>query len=81
VYFVVYPDGTQSEKPKLRVEFLVNGRVLANRISELAAGDASGAIPLIAAAALHSGECELRITALQGGVSSTQSLKYTVPGQ
>ena len=81
VYFVVYPDGTQSEKPKLRVEFLVNGRVLANRISELAAGDASGAIPLIAAAALHSGECELRITALQCGVSSTQSLKYTVPGQ
>jgi VWFA-related protein len=81
VYFVVYPDSAQPEKPRLRVEFLVNGQVVANRLTDLAPGDASGAIPLIAAAALHPGDCELRITALQGGDSSTQSLRYTIPAQ
>lgn len=81
VYFVVYPDSAQPEKPKLRLEFLVDGQVIANRVTDLAQGDASGAIPLIAAAALHPGNCELRVTALQGGDSSTQSLRYTVPAQ
>ena len=61
--------------------WLWNGQLVANRTSDLAAEDGSDAIPLIAAAALHSGDCELRITALQGGDSSTQSLRYTIPAQ
>ena len=79
VYFVVYPDRANSEPPRLRVELLVDGKLLADRVSNLPPGDATGAIPLIAAAATHPGDCELRITALQGGDSSTQSLRYTIP--
>ncbi len=81
VYFVVYPDSANPEKPKLWVEFRVDGEVVAKRVSDLGPADPTGAVPLIVAAAAHPGDCELRITALQGGDFSTQTLRYTIPRQ
>ena len=81
LYFVVYPDRANQEKPRIRVEFLVNGEELAQQQSELPAPDSSGAIPVLVNAATRPGNCEVRITALQGLQSITRSVKYTVAAQ
>lgn len=77
-YFVVYPDKSLAEKPKLQVEFLVGGQVVAKQTADLPPPDASGAIPMVVKAATHAGNCELRIAALQGNQSATESVTYTV---
>ena len=81
VYFVVYPDKSDTEKPQIEVEFLVGGESLAKQTAELPAADDSGAIPMVVGAAVKPGECELKITAMQGNASATQSVKYTVAEQ
>jgi hypothetical protein len=78
VYFVVYPDKANAEKPKIQVEFLSGGQVLARQTADLPAPDPSGTIPMIVGAALRPGNCQLRITALQGVESATGSVNYTV---
>lgn len=78
VYFVVYPDKANAEKPKVQVEFFSAGRSLASQTVELPPPDASGAIPMIVAAATLPGDCELRITATQGAGSATESVHYSV---
>ena len=78
VYFVVYPDKGSSEKPKIDVEFLVDGKTLAKQTADLPAPDPSGSIPMVVRAATHPGNCELRITALQGTGSATRSVAYNV---
>lgn len=80
-YFVVYPDKSSTEKPRANVEFLVDGKTMANQTVDLPAPDASGAIAMVVKAAMHTGACELRITALQGNDSSTKSVKYNVAGK
>jgi VWFA-related protein len=77
-YFVVYPDATSQERPKVRVEFHAGDAVLADQTSDLPAPDATGAIPMIIRAANHAGACELRITVSQAGRSATRSVRYTV---
>jgi hypothetical protein len=78
VYFVVYPDKAAREKPKIEVQFSVNGSVLAKQTAELPDPDASGAIPMMVGAATRPGNCELKITAMQGAESSEQKLVYSV---
>jgi len=78
VYFVVYPDAAVAEKPKIQVEIIIGGQVLAKQVAELPPPDASGAIPMVVGAVARPGDCELRITAMQGGGSAQQSLKYQV---
>jgi len=78
IYFVVYPDKASTEKPKLQVEFFVNGQVVAKQIADLPAADASGAIPMMVSAVQKPGDCELRIAALQGSESAEQSVAYKV---
>jgi len=78
VYFVIYPDKKLADKPKVRVEFLVDGKVLASQTADLPAPDPSGTIPMIVKASTHEGHCELKITALQGSESATGNLKYAV---
>lgn len=78
VYFVIYPGKSSPEQPKIHVEFLVDGRMLAQQTVGLPPADASGAIPMVIAAAARPGKCEIRITALQGNASMQQSLTYTV---
>jgi hypothetical protein len=77
-YFVVYPEGSNPDAPKVRVEFRAGGELLADQTSDLPKPDATGAIPMIIRAADHVGECELRITAMQGGRSTTRVVHYTV---
>ena len=79
-YFVVYPDKTIADKPKIQVEFLVGGQVLAKQMAELPPPDATGAIPMVVGAAMKPGDCELRITAIQGDSTSVQSVKYKIAG-
>jgi hypothetical protein len=78
VYFVVYPDKGKAEKPRIEVQFLVDGVVVAKQTSDLPPADASGAIPMVVGAVQKTGQCELRIAALQGAESAAQSVKYTV---
>jgi hypothetical protein len=76
VYFVVYGDKSNAEKPKIHVEFKSGGQVFAQQTVELPAPDASGTIPMFVAAATRPGNCELQITAVQGNESATEHLAY-----
>jgi len=78
VFFVVYPDPSLAEKPKIQAEFLLDGKVLGKQVADLPAPDATGAIPMSISAVAKTGKCELRITAIQGSSSKTQSLQYSV---
>jgi VWFA-related protein len=78
VFFVVYPDKSIADKPKIQAEFLINGQVAAKQVADLPAPDATGAIPMVINTAAKPGNLELRITALQGNSSSVQSLKYSI---
>jgi len=78
LYFVVYPDKSIAEAPRIRVAFSVDGKELEQKQSELPAPDASGAIPVLVNAATKAGNCEIKITALQGFQSTTRTLTYTV---
>ncbi|HLJ49598.1 MAG TPA: VWA domain-containing protein [Bryobacteraceae bacterium] len=77
-YFVVYPDPSIADKPKIRAEFLIGGQVAAKQDADLPPPDATGAIPMVINTAAKPGNCELRITAIQGGSSMQQSLKYSI---
>jgi len=78
VYFVVYPDKAKPEQPRLMVQFLLNGQVLAKQVADLPAPDASGAIPMLIESAAKPGDCELKIVAIQGAQALERSLKFTV---
>lgn len=77
-YFVVYPDTKSAQKPKLQLEYLVNGKPLARQMAELGPPMANGAVPMLVQAPVSAGDCELKITAVQGTESFTQSLHYSV---
>jgi VWFA-related protein len=76
VYFVVYQDKSNPEKPKIHVEFKNGGQVFADQTVALPEPDASGAIAMFVGAATRPGNCELRITAMQGGQSATEQIAY-----
>jgi predicted alternative tryptophan synthase beta-subunit len=65
----------------VRVQFLVNGEELEQKQSELPAPDSSGAIAVLVNAATKAGNCEIKVTVLQGFESTTRSLTYTVAAQ
>jgi VWFA-related protein len=78
-YFVVYPDKANPGKPKIEVESLAEGQVTAKRTIDLPPAGTSGAIPLVLRAPAHPGNCQLKITAVQGNNrSATESLAYTI---
>jgi VWFA-related protein len=78
-YFVVYPDKANAEKPKIEVESLAEGQVTATRTIDLPPAGPGGEIPLVLRAPAHLGNCELKITAVQGNTrSATESLAYTI---
>lgn len=78
LYFVVYPDKSIQEIPRVRVAFLVNGKELAQKQEELPPPDSSSAIPVMVNALTTPGTCEIRITAVQGTNSVMRSISYTV---
>lgn len=81
LYFVVYPDDSLTETPRIRVEFSVDGKQLEQRQSELPEPDSSGAIPVLVNAATKAGNCEIRVTAVQGFETATRSVTFTVPAR
>jgi len=81
VYFVVYPDKSSQETPRVRAEFFVNGEELEVKDEDLPAPDAFGAIPMAVSAVARPGKCEIKITARQGFQSAVQSVSYTVAAQ
>ncbi len=78
VYFVVYPDPAITDKPKIQVEFRVGDKTLAKQTADLPAPDATGAVPMLIKTATEAGNCELRITAVQGQSQSQEKLTYTI---
>jgi hypothetical protein len=78
VYFVVYPDKSNTEKAKIHIEFKTGGQVFAEQTTDLPAPDASGTIPMFVAAVPRPGTCELQVTALQGSESAASHIKYGV---
>jgi hypothetical protein len=81
LYFVVYPDKSIQETPRIRVQFFVNGEELAQKRDELPPPDSSGAIPVVVNAVTKPGNCEIRITASQGFHTAARSISYTVAAQ
>jgi hypothetical protein len=80
VYFVVYPDLSKPDKPKIEVEFLEGGLAIAKQTADLPAPDATGAIPMTIAAIPQPGSYELKITARQGADSVEQTIQYSIGG-
>jgi VWFA-related protein len=77
-YFIVYPDQANPAIPGLRVQFLMDGKVLATQQSSLPQQDESGAIPMAIAALAKPGDYEVRLSVSQGKDSVERSLKYTI---
>jgi len=81
VYFVVYPDKANADKPRVAVQFLADGKLVASQVADLPPADSSGAVPMVVAAASQPGDCELKIIAVQGGLQMAKSVHYTVAAQ
>jgi hypothetical protein len=81
VYFVVYPDSSNSAKPSLQVQFLSGGRPIAEQTADLPPADASGAIPMFVRMAARPGDDGLRITVRQGNDSASDDVRYQVPAK
>lgn len=80
LYFVVYPDRSRTEAPAIAVEFLAGGKSLARQAAALPAPDAAGAIPMLVAASVRPGPCEVRITATQGNHSTMSQVFFVGSG-
>jgi hypothetical protein len=78
VYFMVYPDKSSQETPRIRVELFVGGEEVEARDADLPPPDSFGAIPMVVNAVARPGKCEIKITAKQGFQSAVQSVSYTV---
>jgi VWFA-related protein len=77
LYFVAYPDESLTEKPRLVLDLLKDGKVLTRSTPELPAADVLGAIPFLANTPLDmvgAGQYEFRATLLQGESSSQKSI-------
>jgi VWFA-related protein len=82
VYFVVYPDKANADKPTVQIQVTLDGQVVAEQEQDLPAPDPSGAVPVvIGGTPVKPGNYELRVTALQGNDSVEQSVKYAVATQ
>lgn len=78
IYFVVYPDKSLTETPKLQVEFFADAKPMAIQSVKLPPPDASGAVAMLLRGPTRPGDCELKISTIQGAGSAEQSLKYKV---
>jgi VWFA-related protein len=81
VYFVVYRDKSNPEKPKIRVEFKNGGQVFAEQTMALPEPDEKGAIAMFLGAVSRPGNCELQVTAIQGNESATEHIAYLAAAQ
>jgi hypothetical protein len=81
IYFVVYKDKANPDKPKIHVEFKNGGQVVADQTGALPEADQNGAITMLVAAPTRPGNCELQITAMQGDESASEHIAYVGTAQ
>jgi hypothetical protein len=81
IYFVVYQDSASQEKPKIHVEFKNGGQLVADQTSALPEAGKNGAIAMLVTAPTRPGNCELRITAMQGAESASEHIAYVGTAQ
>jgi VWFA-related protein len=84
IYFVVYPDPKNAEKPKLTIEFLKDGQIVGSGSPELPAADESGRIPYLATSSAESmppGMYEVKARVKQGAAVVEESRTFTVEQQ
>jgi hypothetical protein len=80
LYFTIYPEAG-GPSPKLVMEFLQNGKPVAQGAPELPAANPHGAIPYVANSPvenLKTGQYEVRLTAMQGDHAVRQSAFVTI---
>jgi hypothetical protein len=63
------------------VEVLLDGKLIAQQTVDLPPPDPSGAISMLMRAVPRPGNCELKITALQGGDSIQRTIRYSIAAQ
>jgi hypothetical protein len=78
LFFVVYPDPSNSAKPNVEVESFDAGRLLSRQPATLLAPNASGAIPMLVAITPRPGDTDVKVTVTQGDESATRTLHYRV---
>jgi len=77
LYFAVYPDKSNSEKPEAQIEVSSGGKVLASVQAKLAMD--GGAWKALAGAPAQPGSYQIKVTASQGNApAATQTLDYKV---
>jgi hypothetical protein len=81
LYFVVYPDPANKEKPKITVQMMKSGRVLARQDAELPPPNESGRIPMIIGTVPEPGDYRLSVIASQGRDSVEQTVAYSISGK
>jgi VWFA-related protein len=80
-YFVVYPDKSSSEKPKLMMQYFLDGQLVGEGSPELPAPQENGWIPYIAttpASAFPPGEYTMSVVVEQGGSSAKQEAFFKI---
>jgi hypothetical protein len=78
VFFRVYPDKSNSAKPQLLVQCLLDGQLIAKQTADIPAADASGSVPFGIGVPNRPGSYEVKIATLQGSESNEQSIHYTI---
>lgn len=81
LYFLVYPQPGAGDRPKMTLEFLLDGVVVGQGSPELPQPDARGIIPYIANSSIETlkpGQYEVRVTVTQGGTSAQESTFITI---
>jgi VWFA-related protein len=82
LYFVVYPDKANADKPTVQIQVTLDGQVVAEQEADLSNPDPSGAFQaVIGGAPVKPGNYELRVTATQGNDSVEQTVRYAVTEQ
>lgn len=79
LYFVVYPGASSTgESPKVTLELLRDGRVIARKPLDLTPGKPDGSIPMLVQVSPGSGQCDVLVTARQGTAVAESSLSVRV---
>jgi energy-coupling factor transporter ATP-binding protein EcfA2 len=78
VYFVAYPSRLNNATPKVGVEFLLGGKVVASQTADVPPPDATGAAAMTIEGIPKPGNYQIEITMIQGGESVEQSIRYSI---
>jgi len=78
LYFVIYPGKVFNDGPKVTLELLQDGREIASKPLNVGAPEADGSIPMFVELSPHPGQCDVLVTARQGGAVAQSSLSLKV---